>query len=63
MDQVFGDTGYRQSVLASASYPRTYRYSTAVRWLIYAIAAAMMAGGIWMVFMQIRQASAPAVFL
>jgi hypothetical protein len=63
MDQVSGDTGYRQSVLASASYPRTYRYSTAVRWLIYVIAAAMMAGGLWMVFMQIRQASAPAVFL
>ena len=63
MDQVSGDTGYRQSVLASASYPRTYRYSIAVRWFVYVIAAAIMAGGVWLMFMQIRQASAPAVFL
>jgi hypothetical protein len=63
MDQVSGNTGYRQSVLASASYPRTYRYSVAVRWFVYVIAAAIMAGGVWLMFMQIRQASAPAVFL
>jgi hypothetical protein len=63
MSQVSGDSGYRQSVLASASYPRTYRYSAAMRGFIYAVAAAMMAGGVWMVFMQIRQASAPEVFL
>jgi len=63
MDQVSSGTGYRESVLASASYPRTYRYSPALRAFIYVIAVAMMGGGVWAASLQIRQPSSPTILL
>jgi hypothetical protein len=63
MDQVSGDTGYRQSVLASASYPRIYRYSPAMCGVLYVFAAAMAGGGGWLTWLSLREPSMPALLL
>jgi hypothetical protein len=63
MDQVSGGTGYRQSVLASASYPRIYRYSPAMRGFLYVFAAAMAAGGGWLMWLSLRDPSTTVLLL
>jgi hypothetical protein len=49
MDAGNGRAALDSSVLAATTWPREYRYSASMRWLIYACAALMGIGGVWMI--------------
>lgn len=64
MDQVSGSGASAPMTVASASYPRIYRYSTVARVAIYACAALMGTGAGWLVYLGVHDAGqGPSIVL